>query len=258
MSQTVPRPGSPRWWQNRPRQDNGAPQGPGRPAMSMDHIIATAVGLVDEVGPDEFSMRTLAQRLGSSTATLYRHFTSKDEILVHVVDHVLGELPQRLTAIRETSTWQERLLAAAEALFQMLKQHPRVVALLGNHVPLGPHGLAARETAVGILLSSGFPPDLAARAYTTVAHYVIGFASQLSGQDADSPEDNQDIHEFYRALDPDRYPATVASAPFLPRSLDEEFQFGLRLILDGLTNHLPHPVEQAPQPSPRARRSRPR
>ncbi|NVL31978.1 helix-turn-helix transcriptional regulator [Pseudomonas syringae pv. actinidiae] len=59
--------------------------------MSVERIIATALETVDEVGAQAFNMRMLAERLGSGTATLYRHFASKDEILIYVVDSVLGE-----------------------------------------------------------------------------------------------------------------------------------------------------------------------
>ena len=210
--------------------------------MPTDRVIVAAVELVDEVGPGEFSMRLLAQRLRSSTATLYRHFAGKDEILVHVVDHVLGEVPRHLPDLAPTATWQERLVATADALFRTLKDHPKVVSLFVDHIPLGRHGLAGREAAVGTLLAGGFPPEIAARAYTAVGHYVIGFAVQLRADGTSDPENNQnnqDIREFCRALDPARYPATVSSAPYLPNSLDEEFRFGLQLIVDGLTRQLP-------------------
>lgn len=217
-------------------KDNSPDQGPGRPSMRVDRVIGAAVELVDEVGPGDFSMRLLAQRLRSSTATLYRHFAGKDEILVHVVDHVLGEVPRHLPDLPDAATWQERLVASAVALFRTLQDHPKVASLFVDHVPLGPRGLAGREAAIAIMLTGGFPPEVAARAYTAVAHYVIGFAVQLRA--AGTSGRDQDIREFYRSLDPARYPATVSSAPFLPSSLDDEFRFGLQLIVDGLAKHL--------------------
>jgi AcrR family transcriptional regulator len=215
--------------------------------MPIGRIIAAAIELVDEVGPGQFSMRLLAQRLRSSTATLYRHFTSKEEIFVHVVDHVLGEIPHHLPEMADKPTWREQLVAVADALFQTLKEHPKVVPLFDSHVPVGPRGLAGREAAIGILLANGFPPQTAARAYTAVGRYVIGFAGQLRVDDTTGPAEDQDLGAFYRSLDPARYPATVTSAPFLPSSLDEEFRFGLQLIVDGLAQQLPHPTKRAPR-----------
>jgi hypothetical protein len=39
--------------------------------VPLERIVATAARIVDEDGSDALSMRTLAQRLGSGTATLY-------------------------------------------------------------------------------------------------------------------------------------------------------------------------------------------
>jgi hypothetical protein len=142
---------------------------------------------------------------------------------------------------------QQQLVAIADALFQTLKDHPKVVSLFDSHVPLGPRGLAGREAAIGILLANGFPPRTAARAYTAVGHYVVGFAGQLRVDDTTGPEEDRDLGAFYRSLDPARYPATVASAPYLPSSLDEEFRFGLQLIVDGLAQQLPHSAKRAPR-----------
>lgn len=237
MSEKDLRPGSPGWWQRRTPKDKDRDQRPGRPSMPIDRVITAAVELVDQVGPAEFSMRMLAQHLRSSTATLYRNFASKDEILVHVLDHVLGEVPGNLTDMDTASTSRELLIAMAHALFQTLKQHPNVVPLLDNHIPLGPNALAAREAAIAMLLSSGLPPDTAAPAYTAFARYVVGFASQLRASEPDQGEADE-IRTFYRTLDPARFPATVTSAEYMPTALDEEFQFGLQLLLDGLTAHL--------------------
>jgi AcrR family transcriptional regulator len=217
--------------------------------MPVERVVEVAVALVDEVGAGELSMRLLAQRLRSSTATLYRHFASKDEILVHVVDHVLGEVPSHVTGVADGAAWQERLAASADALFRTLKRHPNVVPLFDGHVPLGPHGLADREAALSLLLAGGFPPEVAARAYTAVARFVIGFAGQLRVHGAADPQEDQGIGAFYRSLDPARYPATIASAAFLPSSLDEEFRFGLRLFIDGLAGHLARRLEGPGQPS---------
>jgi AcrR family transcriptional regulator len=206
--------------------------------MPIERVVTTAVQLVDEVGPVDFSMRLLAQRLRSSTATLYRNFASKDEILVHVIDHILGEVPQNLTDEVDPPTWQTQLVAIADALFRTLQAHPAVVPLLNQHIPLGPNGLAARENAMEIMLSSGLPLETAARAYTAIGHYVIGFASQLGANWEDRAAADREVHNFYRSLDPVTYPATVASSSFLPTSLEDEFRFGLQLLVGGLATQM--------------------
>src|SRR5438309_8059110 len=86
---SLERPGSPAWWSSRPARPVYRR---GRPPRSLERIVGVTLEIVDEVGTDAFSMRLLADRLGSGTATLYRHLASKDELMVYVVDRILGEV----------------------------------------------------------------------------------------------------------------------------------------------------------------------
>jgi TetR/AcrR family tetracycline transcriptional repressor len=205
------------------------PRPPGRPAIPLDRVLATALRIVDEQGADALSMRTLAQRLGSGTATLYRHYASRAHLVAQVVDQVLGEVVVEPDALAGLG-WQPACATLARATFDTLARHPRVAPLLAEQVPVGPHAMAHRERLVATLLAHGFPPRLAALAYATLARHVLGFAIQLR---AERPADGQPAATF-RRLSRAQFPATVAVAGFLPVPLDEEFDFGLRLILGGL------------------------
>lgn len=231
-----PPAGSPAWWASRPEREE-ATGGRGRPSLPFDRIIAAAVELVDEVGPDAFGMRMLAERLESGTATLYRHVASKDEILAYVVDRVLGEgAIQRQPVIEVPElTWKSVCMIAAETLYHTLNKHPGVIPLLLSQIPLGPNGLKARERAISTFLAMGLSPELSARAYTTIAHYVIGFSSQQLAGASSTHGAGAELRQFFENLDAAAFPATVRLAEHLADiPLDEEFRFGLKLIIDGL------------------------
>jgi TetR/AcrR family transcriptional regulator, tetracycline repressor protein len=196
---------------------------PGRPPIPLERIVATALEIVDEQGADALSMRTLAQRLDSGTTTLYRHFASRAALIAHVVDRVYGEIEFADDALAGVS-WQQSCLAVAHNMFDALRRHRDIAPLLVQQVPIGPNAMAHREHAIAILLDNGFPPPLAARSYATLARYVLGFAIQLGDR---STAENLD--------DTALFPATVASADSLPVALDDEFTFGLELIVNGLT-----------------------
>jgi AcrR family transcriptional regulator len=226
-------PGSPAWWiQQSVRSERVG--GRGRPPVSFEKIISTALEAVDEVGPQAFNMRMLAERLNSGTATLYRHVASKDEILVHVVDRVLGEVeidPLRLAKL----PWQKACVAGATAFFKMLSAHPKIIPLLVAHIPLGANGLASRERWLSLLVANGFSPELAARAYVTIANYVVGFAIQQHPRDTEVSAHASDLKRFYSALDKSQYPHTVKVAGQLAGiSIQQQFVFGLELIIAGL------------------------
>ncbi|MFE2015214.1 TetR/AcrR family transcriptional regulator [Streptomyces sp. NPDC059491] len=234
MAATTPPPGSPAWWAARhaAAPDPSAPRRRGRPSLDTARIVDTALRLVDEHGTQAFSLRLLADALDSGTATLYRHFEGKDELLAYVVDRVLGE--PVLDDLAGLADWRETLTVTAHRFHDALRRHPHTLPLLMAQVPVGPHGLAQRERVLGALLAHGLPADLAARAFTAVTHYVIGFTAQQHGPAA--PDDGPGLAAFYRGLDPAAYPALLQAARSLTSvSADEEFAFGLGLLVHGLT-----------------------
>ena len=203
----------------------------GRPALPPDRILAAALELVDEQGADALSMRSLAQRLGSGTATLYRHFANRSELVAMMVDRMIGEVDFDVDAVAALP-WQQACTSFAQQMFDALGRHGNVASLLIGHVPMGPNALARREKILAVLLDNGFPPVVAAHAYATLSRYVLGFAIQLSGSAA--VEQDAELAAAFHELDPARYPATLAAADDLPVPLEEEFAYGLRLIVAGL------------------------
>jgi AcrR family transcriptional regulator len=202
--------------------------------MPLARIVDAALALVDEVGAQEFGMRALADRLGSSTATLYRRVSGKDEILTHVADRLLGEVAALARAREPAPTWDTAIIAGAESLFEVLRAHPKAVVLFLGYVPAGPNALLAREHALQALLAAGLSPHVAAQTYTAVARYVIGFGLQLGEEALTSQAIDDDLSALYRSLDPQRFPATVSAAGSLPSPLADEFHVGLNLILRGV------------------------
>ena len=202
----------------------------GRPALPLDRILTAALELVDEHGADALSMRSLAQRLGSGTATLYRHFANRSELVAMMVDRLLGEVGLDAETVAGLP-WQQVCISFAQNMFDALGRHGNVATLLIGQVPMGPNALAQRELILSVLLDSGFPPVVAAHAYATLTRYVLGFGIQLSGSATDL---DAELAAAFHDLDPSRYPATVAVADDLPVPLEEEFAYGLRLIVAGL------------------------
>lgn len=211
----------------------GGQRSRGRPALPVDRILAVALEILDEQGADALSMRSLAQRLESGTATLYRHFANRSELVAMLVERVLGEIDIDAQAVAELP-WRQACMLFAQQMFEALGRHGNVAPLLIGHVPIGPNALAGREICLSVLLDNGFAPSVAAHAYATLARYVLGFAIQLSGSTSATAEGDAEVSAAFHHLDPSRYPATVAVADELPVPLEEEFEFGLRLIVAGL------------------------
>ncbi|WP_201769705.1 TetR/AcrR family transcriptional regulator [Amycolatopsis orientalis] len=203
----------------------------GRPAVPLDRILATALQLVDEEGAEALSMRTLAQRLESGTATLYRHFGNRAALITHVIDRVFGEADLDPRVLAELS-WDQACRAIAQSMFDTLGRHRKIAPLLMEQTPTGPNAMVLRERCLAVLLAGGLPPSLAARAYATLARYVLGFAIQLAGSGDDAEPERASAH--FRHVSPAEFPATLAVVDSLPVPLEDEFAFGLELIIGGL------------------------
>lgn len=176
-------------------------------------------------------MRTLAQRLESGTATLYRHFGNRATLITHVIDRVFGEVELDSSSLAEVS-WDQACQTVARAMFDTLGRHRKIAPLLIEQTPTGPNAMVLRERCLAVLLDGGLPPDLAARAYATLSRYVLGFAIQLAGSGDDAERERVSTH--FHDLPSDEFPATRAVADSLPVPLEDEFAFGLELIVDSL------------------------
>jgi AcrR family transcriptional regulator len=230
-------PGSPAWWAA--RQDKAEPVR--RAPITLGRIVACALELIDRDGLAALSMRNLATELQTGTTTLYRYVAGKDEVLVLVADAVFGET--RLSRPLKGLGWREVLAEVARAMRTVLGIHPNVAALLATAVPVGPNSLRARELVLSVLLERGFDGSLAADVYTALAHQVLASVLQEPMDDFRvgglGTSKSLTLRDFYRSLPAEQYPRLVGLADELTsRTAEEEFEFGLACLLDGVASRL--------------------
>ncbi len=211
------------------QRDTGDRRGVGRPPIPAGRIIETALTIVDDEGAAALSMRTLAERLGSSTATLYRHFPNRSALIIDVIDRVLGEVD--LDPVDMDTSWRQACHRLAHATFGALSRHRNVAPLLAEHPPIGPNAMALREHWFSVMLRHGFPPQPAAHSTVMLARYALGFATQLVAPPATTAQ----ILAALRGADASSFPATATVAHLLPVRLEDSFALGLETILDGLS-----------------------
>ncbi|MGI8335137.1 TetR/AcrR family transcriptional regulator [Actinomadura scrupuli] len=205
---------------------------PGRPKMPFERIVDTALEIVDAEGADALTLRALAQRLGSSTATLYRHVDNRADLLGHVVERVFGEIKIDAGAL-EGAEWPHACELLATAMFDAIARHPRAVPLLMETVPTGPNAMAYRELGLSILLAGGFSPAAARTLLATLGRFVIGFAIQLR-DDPDHQQADVRAGDTLHRADPTRYPSISLTAAAATVPLAEEFALGLDLLIRGM------------------------
>jgi AcrR family transcriptional regulator len=205
-----------------------------RRTLSSRQIAAAALEIADREGIDGLTMAAVAERLGVGTMTLYGYFRSKDELL----DAVLDEAVRGFRPASREGTWRERLEQLAHVGRENLERHPAMVAIRFRRPVLRPEALRFGEAALGILLEAGLDPREATQSFRLFFTYVFGFAG-LSPRRTEG-DARRHAAAAIALLPPERYPNLTAAAAEAAAAMggDEQFQYGLDRILDGIEARL--------------------
>ncbi len=199
-------------------------------------IVAAAVELVDEGGPDALTMRAVAERLGSGVMSLYRHVPDRETLLDLVLDAMTAELPE--TPL--TGDWRADATALARDVRAGLLRRPHLTVLLTSRGDRRPGGLAALDRALGIFRSAGLDEREAVLANHALGNYVAGAALwEAIGLGGTTGEERRARREAgiaaIASLPRDAYPAVAwAAGELFAGTVDDRFEFGLATLLDGL------------------------
>ncbi|MEV7420512.1 TetR/AcrR family transcriptional regulator [Streptomyces sp. NPDC089919] len=112
-------------------------------------LVATALELLDEQGPDRVTVREVARRAGVSPAAPFRHFADRAALLTAVADRVLADYEQWLAAAVATGRGP-RMRDFGLGFLRYALAHPHRFALIRPRV-FGPTPDAAlRPRLAGI------------------------------------------------------------------------------------------------------------
>lgn len=91
------------------------PRGPirRRDPLNREAIVGGAIRILDTDGLDGFTMRRVAEALGTGPASLYWHVGSKDGLLDLVFDEVIGE---QHVPDADPGHWQEQFKDVARTM----------------------------------------------------------------------------------------------------------------------------------------------
>lgn len=118
------------------------------PTHGRDEIAAAAVELADAGGLDAVSMRAVAGALGMAAGSLYRHLSSRDDLLDLMVDRCVGELRPYPT---DDGSWTDQFLRLARRQLALHGRHPWLADALTRRVAPGPNTLAHFDACLRIL-----------------------------------------------------------------------------------------------------------
>ncbi|NBE98482.1 TetR/AcrR family transcriptional regulator [Nonomuraea sp. KC401] len=207
-----------------------------RQGLSLPRIVRAAVELADAEGLSGLSMRKVADRLGFTTMSLYRHVPGRDQLVDLMLDDVLGEHPHP----PGTGGWRARLEAVARHAWEIRKRHPWLAEVRGpRHVP-GPNGVAHYDYMLDTLTGTALRPSEVIAVVGMLGRFVDGEALVLVETQREERRSGVSEQEWWGSRDGlwerlDHYPAISGLwAAGGWDHLEDSFDFGLRRLLDGV------------------------
>ncbi|MDP9842574.1 TetR/AcrR family transcriptional regulator [Streptosporangium lutulentum] len=209
-----------------------------RHGLSLERIVRTAIELADAEGLSAVSMRRVAERLGFTTMSLYRHVPGKAELVDLMRDEVLGEGADAGTDHR--SSWRVELEAWARDGLALYRRHPWLAEFSAARRVPGPNAVARFEGALDAVARAGLPPAEVVAVVTLVGGFVESAARQMVETARTERRTGVSEEEWWGGRDSlfqhlDRYP--TLSRIYREGGYDapvDPFEFGLRRVLDGV------------------------
>ena len=206
--------------------------------LTRERILRAAIEIADREGLEGLSMRRLGKALGVEAMSLYNHVANKEDLLDGLIDIVFSEidLPAR-------GHWKSAMRRRAISARDALARHRWAVGLMESRMHPGAANLGHHDAVLKRLREAGFSLPLAAHAYSALDSYIYGFALQQIGLPFETGEQAAQVAQeiLGRTIATD-YPflAEMATSYVMKPgySYGAEFEYGLELILDGLSRAL--------------------
>jgi AcrR family transcriptional regulator len=242
-------PGLDLLWGRRGRGQRGP-----KPGLSVDAIVAAAILIADAEGLEAVSMARVADQLGFTTMSLYRHVTSKDELL-QLMWNASAQGAEELVITGED--WRARLRMWAMLQREAIDRHPWITQMPMAAPPMAPNSLTFVERGLEAMDGSGLADADKLRVIGLISSYTLSEARMAhdaaraarqaqAATAAGEPEGEGQPAWTWEGLvrevaDERTYPrlyrlAWSASIGDAPSGFNEqeEFRFGLDRILDGV------------------------
>jgi DNA-binding transcriptional regulator YhcF (GntR family) len=217
----------------------------GDPDLTRERIVTAAIRVADAEGLTQLSMRRIATELDAAPMSLYRHISGKDDLLMSMMDTVIGEEP---LPTRPPRGWRAQLELTSRLQWQGFRRHPWLAPALSITRPqLLPNGMRHTEWALRALDGLGLSIQEMMYIHTTLFSHIRGLALNLEAEAQAEQDSGLTSDEWLQTQEHGfRVIAESGDFPLLNRlvdsdmelDLDQLFEFGLGRMLDGMERHL--------------------
>jgi AcrR family transcriptional regulator len=212
-----------------------------RGSLTPEAIVAESLRLLDTEGADGFSLPKLGRALGADPTAVYRHFSSKDDLLLAIADRLIEEAIAGMTA---QPCWIDTVAEAARRLRETYRAHPAAAALSASRTTQRPAEMRIVNMIIGAVLDAGFTGAEAARMYRALGDFMLAWAGSeaafLALEPSQQEADKAAWTRAYLAVDRAEFPNIWQIRDELAGVTDDDISEAvLALVLDGFRAQAP-------------------
>lgn len=203
--------------------------GIGRPPRhTRETVTLAAIHAADRDGLAALTMRSVAAELGTGGASLYRHVTSREELIDLMVDHAAGEY----VLDDPSEHWLDNLVALAVQGLQIHQRHLWLTEVAVTPV-VGPNGLKVSEHVMSVLSKNPAHDSQKLVAYAVMNSLISSFARAIHSA-PDPDRSRAQAAYLAHVISQGDHPHLAALRPGITQPPDEVFPDAIRRVLRGL------------------------
>ncbi|MGV0743961.1 TetR/AcrR family transcriptional regulator C-terminal domain-containing protein [Mycolicibacterium sp. XJ870] len=196
---------------------------PSVPILSTGRIAAAALDVIGATGG--FTIPELARKLKVSPSSLYNHVSGREQIVELLRERAMSEVD--LPDVDTDRPWADVVADILRSYRRSYARYPRLIPLLTAHAVNSSQAFTMYNALAVTLARAGFDPADTLRIITLFDNYVLGSALDLAAPEEPWESGAEVGQELAAAL--------ATGAP-KPARADDAFEFGLAVLLRGLTS----------------------
>jgi AcrR family transcriptional regulator len=213
-----------------------------RGELSRELIVTESLRLLDTEGVAGFSLPKLGRALGADPTAVYRHFASKDDLVLAIADRLNEESAAGLVP---GDCWVDTLTEVICRIRATYMAHPAAASLSAYRTTQGPAEMQAVDIIIGAVLAAGFQGAEAATIYRAVGDFGLfwaGCEASFLALDEQAQKKDRNAWRAYLTVDRADYPNIWQIRTELPEVRDDEiFETVLSFVIAGLVARAPRP-----------------
>jgi AcrR family transcriptional regulator len=222
--------------------------------MTPERIVTESLRLLDEHGASGFSLPKLGRALGADPTAIYRHFASKDDLVLAIADQLIEE---GMAGLEPQECWVDTIMEITRRQRAVYCAHPAAAALSAHRTTQRPAEIRTVNILIGAVLEAGFEAAEAARVYRALGEFALAGSAQeaayLAMDEQQLATDEAAWTSAYLTVGRAEYPHIWQIRADLPGVTDDQiFDTIMSLVIGGLLQRAPRPCRcgrHTPAPS---------